>query len=129
SSVESVSITPLDGISGTQEFSTGATAKWPGSTAGDIVPQVAALVKIGTGLRGRDNRGRVYLPFQAETSISNGSLTGGNPASMTAAWLDFLADVAADATTPMLWGVAAYDRKHAGAAAHFTAASSASVES
>jgi hypothetical protein len=117
-SVTEVDITPLDGVSATQSFSTGSPAKWSGSAGGDYVPQVAVLIKLFTGLRGRQNRGRVYLPFTAETGISDGLLVATGV--INAAWVAFQAGMVGMA--PVEWGlcVASYDRAHAGVGAHAT---------
>lgn len=128
--VRSISITPLDGTTATSDHPTSgapSTAPWAGSTAGDFVPAVAVLVKLQTGIRGRPNRGRVYLPFTSEGAMSDGKIGGGLLGTLTTGWSDFLADLG-DFATPAALGVAAYDRKHDGAAAHFNAAIAAVPE-
>jgi hypothetical protein len=88
-------ITPLDGSSAT-EFFTPDPAKWTGQTSGDYAPQVAALVKLRTGLRGRSKRGRVFLPFTAEGAQSNGTLTGSKVTTMQTEWDAFVAQLLSD---------------------------------
>lgn len=70
--VQTVDITPLDGVSATETFSTGAAPKWTGGATGQPVPQVAGIVKLTTLLRGRSFRGRVYLGPCGEDAIRDG---------------------------------------------------------
>lgn len=83
-----LTVTPLDGTSASFELATSG-AKWTG-TAGavDFIPQVAEVVTLKTGTRGRSTRGRVYLPFIGESAVSNGSITGA--AATQTAWNTFL---------------------------------------
>jgi len=49
-----------------------------GDVAGDMLPrQTAAVIKMHTGVAGRSNRGRVYIPFPSESS--NGANGGPSP--------------------------------------------------
>jgi hypothetical protein len=127
-SITDVDITPLDGTSATQSFSTGSPAKWSGSAGGEFAPQVAGIVKLTTLTRGRANRGRVFLPFSAEAGMGQGAFTNAVITSVTTAWQNFAAALAA--LTPDAWelGVASYDRAHAGAGAHFTPVSTVAFE-
>jgi hypothetical protein len=127
--VTQFAITPLDGSTATQIFATGGGAKYVGNSSGDTMPAVAALFTIRTLLRGRQNRGRLYLPFVSEGSATNGFLTSGVQGGLQTAWLTFFTGILADATTPLTPGVASYDRAHGGASAHFTPEFSSSVES
>lgn len=126
--INEVDITPLDGVTATQSFQTGAPAKWSGSAGGDFIPAAAYVVKIQTAARGRDNRGRVFLPFTAESIQANGVVPSASAAIIGAAWVTFVTDLVAIA--PVAWdlGVAAYDRAHAGAGAHFTGSSAIVAE-
>lgn len=46
-----------------------------GSVAGDACPpQTAGLIKLVTGIAGRANRGRAYLPFPGEASCATGGI-------------------------------------------------------
>lgn len=82
-----VDITPLDGTTATQRF---ALANWSGPLAtGDYSPASAVLVKLTTALRGRSNRGRIFLPFPSESKISNGIVDATTVGNMTTAWLAF----------------------------------------
>lgn len=119
-SIGEVDITPLDGHSGTITFVTGSPAKWSGSAGGDWIPAVATLIKLSTPLRGRANRGRVFLPFTAEAIQANGLITTSGVTAITNAWVAF--QTALVALSPTEWGlvVASYDRAHSGAGAHAT---------
>jgi len=98
--------TPLDGSGLSIGTPTGDGAIWSGSrTATQTVPQVAALVHVGTQYRGRSFRGRVYLPWCAEDAISNGYLDGGVRTGMNDAWDLFLSGLATDGVA---FGVASY---------------------
>jgi hypothetical protein len=110
--VSAVDILPLDGTSATQTFSGFGPS---GSGSGDYVPQVSVIAKFSTGLRGRANRGRIFLPFVAEQFISNGAITQAEADSMTAAWATFRTNLITAHLDPV---VAAYDRVHSGAGAH-----------
>jgi hypothetical protein len=98
--IESLSITPLDGLSPTLLHVTDITTnKWGGDATGDPIPQVAALVKLTTSLRGRSYRGRLYLPFVAENKQDSGRLSSSEVASMNTAWAAFIADMLTAGTT------------------------------
>lgn len=121
-------ITPLDGVSATSHFGHVTPAHWTGGTGGDVVPAVASVLKIQTGIRGRSFRGRLYLPSPAESQMAGGKITDGTEVSATAAWTTFKNALIADATTPCQMGVATYDRRHFGAGAQFTQAHDLLVE-
>jgi len=88
--ISQVNITPLDGSSGTVSFPTGSPSKWTGSgSAGEVTPQVAAIVKFTTLKRGRSYRGRVYLPWVHESLHSYGTFDATKRASMQTAWATF----------------------------------------
>jgi len=123
-----VNITPLDGVSATSTFPVGLVARWAGETAGDFLPSSAAVVKFQTLHRGRDNRGRVFLPFTGEAAVTDGFITGGTTLTMSTAWTAFATALQGDATTPCTLVVASYDRRHAGAGAHVTAVNSIVAE-
>lgn len=92
-------ITPYDGVSSAVPF---ATAVWEGHTGGDWAPQVAQVVSFKTGIADRRARGRIYLPFVAESSTSEGTNSSGTVASMTAAWNTFLSAMGDDGFTPIV---------------------------
>lgn len=124
-----VNIIPLDGTSATSTFTTPGGGVWQGQSSGAFVPQVAAIIKLQTGQRGRNKRGRVYLPWVAESQVSAGTLTAGTVNTVQAAWVAFNNGLVG--MSPVQWdlGVAAYDRKHDGAAAQFTGVTNITCES
>lgn len=130
-SVDHLDITPLDGVTGTSTFSTGSGAQWTGSSAGQFVPAAAMIVKLQTGLRGRANRGRIFLPFISENGIANGFNDPTNIAVCLAAFNAMQASLAGDAGPGGPWaqGVASYDRRHGGAGAHINPVLAYQVES
>lgn len=92
SSVTSLEVTPLDGSSVTFLYPVSGL-KWSGNaSAGDWIPMAAGMVSLRTARRGRSYRGRVYLPFTAESGVTNGavnfSLTG-----WQTAWTNFIANI------------------------------------
>jgi hypothetical protein len=99
-------LTPLDGFGASTLHSTGLPAKWKGTQAlGDTIPQVAALVKLSTVLRGRNWRGRVYLPFPSEDVCNSSILTPTPRAAMQTAWDAFRTGMSAASKQ---WLVASY---------------------
>ena len=107
-SITTISITPLDGISATHDYTPSVPASWTGGQAGEYSPATSVLVKLTTADRGRSNRGRVYLPFTAEQVMSDGVLTAGPQAAAQTAWDAFSAALTADPTTPSSFVVASY---------------------
>jgi len=96
-SVTSIVITPLDGSSASYPYTPATPANWTGhGGAGDFSPQVAAIVKLLTGKRGRSYRGRVYLPWIAEAQSGGGGLNGTSKNTTTSAWTAFLAAMLGD---------------------------------
>ena len=83
--VDSVTITRLDGVTPTAEFTT-TGGQWEGGTSGDWSPAAAAVVTFNTAVRGRSYRGRAYLPFLADPSNINGELHNTIQAIMQSAW-------------------------------------------
>jgi hypothetical protein len=127
-SVQTVSITPLDGVSGTQTFPTGSPVKWSGQGTQPWQPNAAHIIKLETGLRGRNHRGRIFLPFFADDAGNDGAVDAGTATAMTGAWTTFAAAIAADAPITYELGVASYDRRHGGAGAGFIPISSVLAE-
>lgn len=126
--INQVNIIALDGVGATQTFTTDGSVKWTGAQAGEGTAQVCSIVKFSTGLRGRANRGRIYLPYAAESVVSGGRLSGAGLAAGITAWGTFWNNLSA--RTPIAYdlGVASYDRKHSGASAHFTQLTSITIE-
>lgn len=95
--VNEVDVTPLDGTTVTYPFLTGAPTKWKGfSSSHDVIPQGAAVMKILTAKRGRSYRGRLYLPWVAETFSTNGVLDATTVTNMTTAWSTFVSAMSGD---------------------------------
>lgn len=123
--VDHWSIIPLDGFSGSTDFAGPTTT---GSSGGDTIPQVSILLKISTGLRGRNNRGRNFLPFVSELEVANGTFASTSLTPCQAAWRTWQTAMNTG-TDSFALGVASYDRAHSGAGAHFTVANPITVES
>lgn len=106
STVTTVKITPLDGVSATSVFAPTGT-KWSGPTtvSGDIIPAAAAVLTLRTALRGASHRGRLFLPFPAESQATNGILQASTVSSMNTAWTTFIIALST-ASKPMV--VASY---------------------
>lgn len=100
--IDSANILELDGSSGGQEFVWAADAKWTGQQATETMPGVAAVVKHVTGLRGRDRRGRTYVPLIAEGAQASGLLLAAIPIAMTTAWENFRVAMAAANFVPVV---------------------------
>ena len=128
-SISSIDITPLNGTAATSSFVTGSPANMSGGSGGVIAPAVSVLVKLQTGLRGRNKRGRIFLPMMIGAAADNGFLAPAEVASMTAAWQAFVTAMAADPDGPYELVVAAYDRRHGGVGAGSTDVTTISVES
>lgn len=87
--IESATITPLDGTSVTETFdSLGANVV--GGTAGNWAPNVAVITSLGTGERGRSYRGRLFLPFTADSAQVDGQVVGATQSAMQSAWASFI---------------------------------------
>lgn len=126
--IQNVKITPLDGVSASQTFNTGGGAKWSGTFAsGEVIPAVAAVVSLYSSSRGRNNRGRIFIPFTAEGASAQGAIASGLQAPMQTAWDTFRGAVQT-ATAPFDLVVAAYDRKHLGAGAHMSLVTASTVQ-
>lgn len=104
STIDQVVITPLDGTSATVTFNTSGGAKWTGgSGAATGVPQASGIIKLQTGIRGRSNRGRLFLPWVAENEQSNGILQ--DVTAVNTAWGNFANGLVTDG---FALGVASY---------------------
>lgn len=99
--VDYLDVIALDGSSGTVRKTT-AGAKWTGAATGEWTPQVATLIKETTGLRGRANRGRLYLPFTAEAQGFAGTVLAATVTSMQTAWTTFLTAMTTATTFPVV---------------------------
>lgn len=83
--IDTVSITPLDGSTPTETFTTSG-APWGGGTSGSWSPATAGIVSLATSLRGRSYRGRIYMPFIADTANDDGVMASGSLAIARDAW-------------------------------------------
>jgi hypothetical protein len=92
--ITDLQIMELDGLSGTSNIPTSGGAKWTGGSVSDHVPAYAQVISFRTGLRGRRNRGRIYLPAIAENAMADGVLSGSS-ATAQAAWTTWLAAMSA----------------------------------
>lgn len=83
-----LAITPLDGQSATITYAQTGTKWTGGAVAGDLLPSTATIVSLKTALRGRRNRGRLYLPYPTE-GVATGGTYGGTLSSLQSAWDTF----------------------------------------
>lgn len=89
--IATVSITPLDGTTATQQYVPATPSNWDGGIGGDSVPQGSSLVKLTTLSRGRSYRGRVFLPFLPESAQADGKITSALLGDQQDAWDAFVA--------------------------------------
>lgn len=94
--VGEVRITPLDGATPTVPFHPASVTKWKGQSTGETIPAAAAVVSLHTSLRGRSNRGRVFVGPVSESSNVSGMLETSVPGTMTTAWTNFASAMIAD---------------------------------
>lgn len=73
-----------------------------GQLAGDVAPpNTAALVKLTTGLIGRENRGRLYLPgCLLDTEVTDTGTIDSTALASIQGVMDYLVALMVDATTP-----------------------------
>jgi len=103
SHIRYVVITPLDGSSVSLSTATGNTAKWSGAlTPGDMISQGCEIVKFKTAKRGRNYRGRVYLPWIGESTVANNVITAGNVTLSQTAWGAFFTAMVAAGFQPVV---------------------------
>lgn len=87
--IESITITPLDGSSVTQTFAT-TVGTVVGGTSGNWAPNVAVIAQLQTAKRGRSYRGRVFVPFTADSAQVDGQVVGATASAMETAWNTFV---------------------------------------
>lgn len=83
----------------------------PGTGGTSVAPNVAMVVKVQTGFRGRSARGRFYVPgieTAAVDAARPGQLNAGHVATYTAAFEALRTDVAASVNGPLLGVVSRY---------------------
>lgn len=97
--LDNVTITKLDGTPDGRVYplSVLTAANWPDNSGSlDYSPQVAALVKMQSGATGRSGRGRVFLPFVAESVVTGGQINETSTTPCTEAWVDLANALVAD---------------------------------
>lgn len=94
--IKTVTITPLDGGSASSPFAAPSGVAWAGGVAGDGIPQSATVIKLKTGQRGRDRRGRLFLPFSSEGILQSGIYTAASIGPVQTAWDNFRLNMAVD---------------------------------
>ena len=86
--ITEVQITPLDSAQSATQVFAPTGAKWAGlATPGDYSPHTATVISLRTAKRGRQNRGRIYLPFPIEANMIKG--TSASVATAQTAWDTF----------------------------------------
>lgn len=101
-SIDTVTITPLDGTSASTPYTTGGSGPWVGNASGDGISSLATIVKMVTPLRGRSFRGRLYLPFPGEGVVAYGLIPSGRAVTQQAAWVTFGDDMVTDGWIPVV---------------------------
>lgn len=94
--VITINLLPLDGVSATHTFTPDTPLDWTGEATGDQIPQVAGILKLRTGVRGRSQRGRLYLGACGESIVSQGFLASGTRDEMELKWNTFQNDMHTD---------------------------------
>jgi len=101
--IHQLTVTPLDGSSASLVVPTDLSTKWQGAgSPAEIVPQVAALIKFTTALRGRSHRGRVFLPWCCETTLADGKLLTSTRDVLNTNWLTFIQGMQTALITPVV---------------------------
>jgi hypothetical protein len=95
-------ITPLDGVSATKTYTPVTPSHWQGATGGDVSPQTAGILKFTTANRGRSHRGRMFMPFPAESQTAFGQYVDGTPTTAANAWNIFAAAMLANSPSFVL---------------------------
>jgi hypothetical protein len=89
--VVSLDCIKLDGTSSTQtKSSLNNDGRWQGNASGQPIPQSCAMVKFATGHRGREYRGRIFLPWVAEDVQNGGMLSTAVRDSINLDWVAFV---------------------------------------
>lgn len=95
-SIFNVTITKLDGTPDGREYINVPNAKWDGGLGTGLSPQVCELVKLLTGATGKRGRGRIYLPWVADSVVDQGVINSGDQATNQADWITWANAMAAD---------------------------------
>lgn len=88
----SYSIIKLDGSSASADYAQSPTIL--GQNAGEPIPAVCCIIKLRTGLQGRQNRGRIYLPWVNEAAQNAGVMDSTRVTNMQTAWTAYFAALA-----------------------------------
>lgn len=92
--VEQISVLKLDGSSSTIDVDVPHPDRWIGGSSGEWSPNTAGVIKLQTGLRGREHRGRIFLGPCAENKMVDGKLnptTVGDMAGDWGTWTNYIA--------------------------------------
>lgn len=84
-----LSIILLDGTSGAVPVNASG-ASWCEDTGSPILPSLAAVVSLGTGLRGPANRGRQFIGPLCENNTQNGFVDSGTVSTLADNWETFI---------------------------------------
>ena len=85
---------PLDGSSAALRRPNGTSGAHNGAGGSQAIPQGCVLLQLQTGLIGRENRGRIYLPHVGEEEVNDGLIVLGDLETQVAAWGTFSNDMA-----------------------------------
>lgn len=96
---------PLDGTSATTTIIPTTMTDFTGEGSGELIPASSALIKLRTGERGREHRGRIYLGGIGEDRQVAGAITTATVTELQSVWDTFTADMVT-ALHPL--GVASY---------------------
>jgi len=95
-----VDVIALDGTSTT--FHQTLDGSFTGLGGSDYIAQGATIVSFGTGLRGRSNRGRMFLPALAEDRQDGGIVAFGAVSTMQVAWDNWVDNMRAAFMIPVV---------------------------
>jgi len=103
-SVSNLHITPLDGTSPSVDIATdfGTNSKWQGGASGTAIDAVAQGITFYTDERGRRRRGRIYIPFIAESVYTDGYIGDVVTEDVNTAWGAFLNAMVANTNSTAL---------------------------
>jgi hypothetical protein len=85
----SLDLLPLDGTTATYHRVVTDQPWTHGQGGGNPIPAVCALVQLDTGVRGRSNRGRIYIPAVGESVFSSGLLDAAPREDCETGWEEF----------------------------------------
>lgn len=91
---DTMEIIKLDGSSPTVSFAGVGNSLGQGND--QVIVQACSLVQLRTAIRGPRGRGRVFLPFVAESKQNNGALDPTSLGTQETAWNTFVDDMSLD---------------------------------